>query len=604
MSAAPRWLAPSLLLLALGCSSSPSPARAAIGLDITTPQALLDEIDSATLFVVDTAGGNACDATSGLVASSGGTTGLVPLDLGQTNPVEASLSRTSPDGSACPDNGVFCTGEIVLPLDPSRQLIFQVVGYKQNKPFGVACTTAAVVTDPLHVSLSMRRFVQPAVCGDGVIGVGEQCEGNGGVPSADDPICDTDCHTKELLLSSDNLGPLGKSVTNAPPQSKKAVALAWSQAPAATNPNPLHAVFQDTNFAPQGTGPEINYRQMTQDVLPITSPALLHAQIRLPLNGGTSTGFDQRPRTQGAPAIGVLADGSFLVAYEDDSNSTAAGQVNISMTHVTADGQPDPDQVYINSLGLNQCTSPAVAGGPQGRALVVWTDNAAKRVRGRIWSPSGWVSGSDISFSTQDASFPKVAGFDNGWVITWQGASANDANGVLARVVDASGSGAAAFVVNDVTAGVQDQPAVAALPSGEFVVAWHDGTNVMMQRFDASAGRIAGDQSAPVNDATADGASERPAVAGSSLASGFFAVAWQSAGGEIRGRLLDRSSGFLANSVDGQETAFLVNDPKISDQRAAPAVTIGGAGYVVFAWQDDSTDHPGIYARRFPLPVR
>ncbi len=602
MSGLSKWVVlPLTCSAALGCSDETHlRANAAVGLGITAPQALLDDLDHATLFVVDATGGRTCSASSGLVSSSGGTTGLVPADLPHDTIAQASLARTSPDGSPCPANGVFCSGDIILPIDASRQLVFQVVGYKNDAAYGVGCATVAIVTDPLQVSISMHRYVPTAVCGDGILAVGEQCEGSGGPPAADDPICDTTCHTKEVLLSSDNAGPGGKTITNAPPQSKKGVSVAWSKAPSATNPNPFHAVFQDTNFGTQGTGPEINYRQMSQDLLRIASPALLGAQVRLPYKGGTTPGFDQRPRTQGAPAIGVLDDGSFIVAYEDDRSSTT-GQTNISMTHVSADAQPDDDTVYINSLGLNECTSPAVAGGPQTRALIVWTDNASKRVRGRIWSPSsGWVTGSELSLSTQQAAFPRVAGFDNGWVVVWQGASTSDANDILARVIDASGNGAAPFVVNDLAAGVQDQPTVAALPSGEFVVAWRDGSNVMMQRFDASGGRVAGDQSSPVNDA--GGAGERPAAAGSGLANGFFALAWQ-AGTEIRARLVDKSAGFRANSVDGQESSFPVSDPSVSGQRSAPAVTIGGAGHIVFAWQDDSTSHPGIYARRFPLPV-
>lgn len=598
MTDAPRWMIPSIAFALLACSPSSTASSAIIDLGITSPQALLDDLESASLFVVGPETGAVCDSSSGMVTSGAGTTGLIPIDLANASPVSAPLARTSPDGSPCPGGGVFCSGDVILPLDPTRPLTFQVVGYRAGSAYGAGCVTAAVATDPLRISLSMHRYSTPSVCGDAVLGVGEQCEGQG-APPADDAICDSACHSKEVLLSADNTSG-GKSIPNLPALSKRAVSIAWSNAPSATNPNPFHAVFQDTNFAP-GSGPEINYRQMSQDWYPITSPGLLAAQIRLPYAGGTSTGFDQRAQTQASPSVASLSDGSILVAYEDNRND-GTGAVNISLTHVSPEGQADNDLVYINTLGVGQSSSPSVAGGPSGRALVVWTDNASKRIRGRIWSTTGWVSGSDLSLSTQDGSYPRVAGFDNGWVIAWQGASSTDSSDVIARVIDANGAGAAPFVVNEVSAGVQDQVAVAAVASGEFLVAWHEGSNVMMQRYSASSAPASGDQGSAVNDAAA-GAAERPAATGSVLAGGFFAVAWQTSSGEIQARLVDLASGYRANPVDGQEGSFMVSDSSIAGQRKAPAVVAGGGGYLVFAWQDDSAAHPGIYGRRFPLPL-
>jgi len=83
-----------------------------------------------------------------------------------------------------------------------------------------------------------------------------------------------------------------------------------------------------------------------------------------------------------------------------------------------------------------------------------------------------------------------------------------------------------------------------------------------------------------------------------------YVVAWQVSDGAIRARLVDRDGGYLDNPVDGQNTSFLVSREDVSGQRSRPAVVIGGDGHIVFAWQDDSVDHSGIFARRFPLPVR
>ena len=444
----------------------------------------------------------------------------------------------------------------------------------------------------------------PAICGDGVLQVGEQCEGSAG-PPLENVVCDSSCRSKEVLLSNDHTGPSNITITNDPNGSKSNVALAFSQAPEADNPNPLHAVFDDTNFGATGTGPEINYRQMSQDFQPIDYPPLLAAQLRLPLDTGSTPGFDQRARTQANPAIATMTDGSFVVAYEDDRLSNT-GEVNISFTAISADiATPRTDEIYINNLGENGCTSPAVAGGPNDQALVVWTDTVNRRIRGRLWSNSGWLSTSDSTFSAQDGDTPKVAGWNDGWIVVWHGRSNEDNDDILMVAVDATGNVGAPSVVNDVLVGIQNKPAVAALPNGSFIVVWHETGNIMMQRFDASGQPIAGDQSAPVNDGVSSAAGDTPSVAASSLAQGFFALAWANAG-QIRARLLDRSGTYLFNSVDGQSSSFLANRSDVTGNRSRPAVAIGGAGHIVFAWQDDATDSQWHLRSSFPaaLPLR
>jgi hypothetical protein len=42
----------------------------------------------------------------------------------------------------------------------------------------------------------------------------------------------------------------------------------------------------------------------------------------------------------------------------------------------------------------------------------------------------------------------------------------------------------------------------------------------------------------------------------------------------------------------------------VATVRRAPAVAIGGGGFVAFGWQDDSAVRPGLYVRRFPLPTQ
>ncbi len=586
---------PVVFALVASCGPNDVSPASGIGVRLHSPQALLDQVESVTLYIVESQAFEAsCTEASGLASVGASTSGLLSVDTqGREGVVKVPLARTMPDGAPCPNQGVFCSEEISLTTDASKLLVFQAEGRVGNEPVAVGCTMAAVNSDPFYVTLSMRRYVAPAVCRDGVLQVGEQCEG-------DDFPCDESCRTQEVLLSTDHLGPSSLQISNAPPGSKRGVALAWSHAPEASNPSPLHVVYEDTNYGTTGTGPEVNYRQLAQSGGPIEYPPLLSSQIRLPMQGANVPGFDQRSRTQAAPAIAVMTDGSFVVAYEDDRLSTAP---NISFTAVSMDASiPRADEVTINTLGKDACGSPTVAGGPADRALVAWVDHAGRRIRGRLWSSTGWLSASETTLSSQEGITPRAAGWNDGWVVTWHGRSNEDNDDVMAVRVEANGTVGAPFLVNDERADVQDKPAIAALPTGEFAIVWQSGGRIFLQRFDASGKAVAGDQAVPVNEDA--GVGEHPAIAASTLASGFYAVAWQTSDGAIRARLVDRVGGSLYNSVDGQDTSFLVSREDVSGQRSRPGVAIGGSGHIVFAWQDDSAEHSGIYARRFPLPVR
>ena len=550
-----------------------------IGANLLAPQALLDGVDSMRLYVADQGESTQCSEETGNVSS----------DLTQQGAAQAFDLRRGTVDTPCPNDAVFCSEEITLPTDPDRVLVFQAIGYQQGARYAVGCTSAAVNSNPFYVDLLVHRYVPPAQCGNGTIEPGEQCE-----PPLADANCDDQCRTKEILLSSDNAGPMSLSITNAPLKSKHQVELAWMPG------EPLHAVFQDNKFSK--TGPEVNYRQLNPDMGTVTSPPLLANQIRLPLQcTGCNVGFEERAFTQGAPSIGLLTDASMLVAYEDSRNSQTS-QTNVSVTPISKDAKtPGADEVYIDATtGAGKLQAPSVAGGPQGLALVVWADAGSGAIRGRVWDAAQKWLNTPMVIVPNGASSAKVAGYASGWTVVWQGQS-SDGDIWMSRVTSQA-SVSTPQLVNEKAAGVQSQPAVAFAPSGESIVVWNDGGAIMMQRYSVAGEKVAGDQAAPVST---EGSAESPAVAGSSLGGGFFAIAWQSAG-QIFARYAGVGSGYLFNPVDGQDTPFVANYPDTANPgpRALPSVAVGGNNYVAIAWQDESANHFGIWARRFPLPSR
>ncbi|HQP35631.1 MAG TPA: hypothetical protein PLI95_10635 [Polyangiaceae bacterium] len=577
-----RWALALLVLSATAaCTHEAARQEASIGLGFVVPQALFDRIDSMKLYIVEASDEWGCDE------ETGATTG----ELASAEGVQVFDLRRGTPAAPCPDDAAYCSEPITLPTDANRALLFQAVGYHEQDTYAVGCRTAAVNSDPFHLHLVMHRHLAEAVCGNGELEPGEQCEGDGGTPSEGDPMCDTQCRSKELLLSSDNQS--GSSqILNAPAQSKSRVSLAWAAA------GPLHAVFQDKN----GTNSEINYRQLLPDMGQVTNPPVLAGQIRLPCSGcGSVPGFDTRMSIQQVPSIGLLSDGSFAVTYEDGRKSSP-GQNNVSMTAVSADAkEPEEDEVYFDTtVGVQKIAGPKVAGGPAGMALAVWIDTSSGALRGRIWSKTGGWMIEPITLASSGASEAGVAGWNGGWKVVWHG-FATDPDDIVMMDVSSVGDMLPQRGVNARTSGVQSQPAVAFAPSGESIVVWNESGSIFMQRYDKSGAAITGDQESSVST---DGGAENPAVAGSSLSEGFFAIAWQ-AQGSIFGRFADLSGGYLFNWIDGQDGAFEVGVPGASSgPRTLPSVAIGGQGFVAFAWQDDSQNHPGIYARRFPLPAR
>jgi hypothetical protein len=156
-------------------------------------------------------------------------------------------------------------------------------------------------------------------------------------------------------------------------------------------------------------------------------------------------------------------------------------------------------------------------------------------------------------------------------------------------VLDGEGvpQGMAAVRVNANAAEVQDQPAVAALGSGEVVVAWrdaardasdNDGTSIRWARLDAGLGRVG---NVGVANSTTAGSQSTPAVVVSGGASPAVLIAWRDeATGLVRARLRTPEDGDVFARIGRGAGDFAVSDGRAS---GAPAVTAGGADNARFA---------------------
>jgi len=601
-------LVPSMPIALLGfggCSDAP----VELGLVMKAPQGLLDH-SSVDLFVFD--------ATLGKCQGSGHAT--VPKG-------DATQRFTLDKGGTCPPNISRCK-TIQLDKDGSSK-VFAVTAKDATGLIGEGCTVKAINQDPLEVEIQIKRVQPPACCNDGRLEIGEQCD-SGPVADpdcsgvTDDDVCASDCRAKEILLSIDDQE--APNLKNGASGSKTNVSLAFGP-PVESFPNALRAAFVNSDTHDAAAGPDINMRLLGEELYPITNPPSLGRQLTLPITCNAITGKGIN-RTQANPAIARVGD-NMAVVYASDQ--VVNGTFDIFLTPQTAGGCVDA-QACTSDLqclsgvcdlkGTNTCTSsvqlntatgadnPDIAEGPQGSALITWARGGS--IYGRIWTTDG-VHGtripaaSDFLIASQ-AENAHVAGNLDGWKVVYDGVTPDDGAGIGIRAVDPSGKVGDALRVNVQRDGTQEQPDIAMLEDGTALVVWRSDGDIFFQRFPPTGDPFDGDQVHPLNT-TRGGDRLRPAVAAAVGLGSFFAVAWEtrddSGVGNIAGRFVIADGSFGYNSVSGQNDEFMVTHPDFpGGDRHLPAVAIGGKGFVVIGWQDDSMDpdHHGVFVRRFPLP--
>lgn len=262
----------------------------------------------------------------------------------------------------------------------------------------------------------------------------------------------------------------------------------------------------------------------------------------------------------------------------------------------------------VNTYTTGAQDDPAVAA--QGTTiLVTWEsggqdgsgDGVFVRLAGRRDGPVGpEYQVNTYTTGTQDD--PALAGLEDGaFVVVWESASQDGSGeGLFGRLLSVEGQPAGEeFAVNTRTVGNQDTPAVASLAGGGFVVVWEDfgrdgdGETVVGQRFDAAGGRVG--EEFRVNDVAA-GDQYEPALA--SHAQGFV-VAWASTSSPG-----DEASGIVARRFDAQGAplgAELQVNAYTTGEQTHPVVAGSPDGAFVVVWASYGQDGSGwgIFAQRF-----
>ena len=178
---------------------------------------------------------------------------------------------------------------------------------------------------------------------------------------------------------------------------------------------------------------------------------------------------------QDAPAVAAAADGSFVVAWRGETGLPAGGDA-VFARRFDSGGSPMGGDVRVDTAGTN-ARGPTVASAADGSFFVAWRQG--QHVLRRSFAADGTPLSAPIAvafFPTQGPFVAPAVAADatGGFVVSWEVSGGSDPGyGLLAQRFERNGTAReAGFVVASVTTGNQRAPAIAAEPSGNFLLAW------------------------------------------------------------------------------------------------------------------------------------
>ncbi|MGB7768844.1 MAG: hypothetical protein WBN22_08330 [Verrucomicrobiia bacterium] len=210
-------------------------------------------------------------------------------------------------------------------------------------------------------------------------------------------------------------------------------------------------------------------------------PAALFGQANYYATNGTEYAIvGPLPGDQVLPDVAVTTNGGFVVWQDNITDGNGWGVSAMQLSTLSGSGS----SFRVNVQGAGDQENPRVALLKGGGAVFVWQGGpkASQHIYARFLSGSGlWLTNNDLEVNTFTNNFqnnPAVATLTNGNVIivwaSFDEAGSSSLLDVYGRIFSPAGTPVTGeFLINqNFTAYNQRTPAVAALASGGFVVAW------------------------------------------------------------------------------------------------------------------------------------
>ena len=324
--------------------------------------------------------------------------------------------------------------------------------------------------------------------------------------------------------------------------------------------------------------------------------------------------------------VAVADDGSFIVVWKSDgSYGSDTSDSSIQGQRIGPDGSPQGSEFQVNNYTTSKQQYPVVSVGDEGEFIVVWESSRSNgsdpslSILGQRFDVAGNLLGTDFqvnSYTFLGQIMPAVATGPGGeFVVVWssRGSYGSDTSyySIQGQRFSANGSPRGGeFQINSSAYGSQWEPAVAVSHSGDFVVVCSSfssggddssGLSIQGQRFSAN-GAPQGSEF-QVNSYTT-GWQNRPDVAISR--SGDIFVVWESNGSSDTddSGLSVQGQRYSADGVP-QGSEFQINSWMTGNQMS-PSIDAGGVDSFFVAWQSagsSDTDDSGnsIQGQRFTV---
>ncbi|MBY0484095.1 DUF4347 domain-containing protein [Nitrosomonas sp.] len=326
---------------------------------------------------------------------------------------------------------------------------------------------------------------------------------------------------------------------------------------------------------------------------------------------GAAQGSEFRVNTyttdwQYEPSITALNHGGFVVTWTSDGQDGSGGG-SIYAQRYDSNGAAQGSEFQVNTYTTDWQYEPSITALNDGGFVVTWTsqgqDGSERGIYAQRYDSNGAAQGSEfrVNTTTTDTQFhPSITAVTaGGFVVAWSSPDQDGSSwGIYAQRYDSNGvAQGSEFQVNTTMTDSQEDPSIAALIDGGFVVTWESngqdgsGSGIYAQRYDSN-GAAQGSEFR-VNTYTTDWQYD-PSI--TALNDGGFVVTWTSRGQD--GSL----SGIYAQRYDSNGAAqggdFRVNPTTTDTQSSITALNDGGF-VVTWSSQDQDGSSGGIYAQRY-----
>ncbi|CAM9598666.1 unnamed protein product, partial [Ectocarpus fasciculatus] len=326
-------------------------------------------------------------------------------------------------------------------------------------------------------------------------------------------------------------------------------------------------------------------------------------------NGGEFRINTYTTSDQHAPRVDALTVGGVVVVWV--SNGQDGDSSGIFGQRYAASGEKIGSEFRVNAFTSNSQAEPVIAGLSNGGYIVSWSSyyqstGSWNDVYAKLYAANGTTDNVDILVNTNTASYredPDVALLTGGgYVIVWEGYNqgGDSLGGIYAQRYLATGArDGSEFHVNTNTANEQRDSSVAAMSNGGFVIVWHSdqqdgsGNGIYGQRYTALGIKDGGEFR--VNTYTTG---EQHTTSVASLIDGVYVIIWTSVGQDgsdagIYGQLYTPLGVKLRDE-------FRVNTYTSGGQSVGRISPLADGGFVV-VWHSDGQDGSsnGIYGQRF-----